>query len=625
MVARARAALYGTVSAAPAFLWDPDLQLMAFVRATRARRGHLARVTVGHSRLRGERLRAALEERSGLSLRFQGDVEAARGDLECGPDACSARVRFPAPDVFVVEQGRWLALPGADGVETVCAALAKERGDALELVARRGDARTDGALVPLLRSRGFVIAYGRAIRAVRRDRLPTPEAAEAVVSARLTQPLLSLPGGMPAEVVGDLRRRADGTTAITELKVSFDDLQLLADDARRNRAAQERARALTAMRPGSDVNVHDLDALIQQVQYRVQALERTSGEERQAVATSLRGLLERAVPLHPRRRDLARLLARVLLEELSAGGAAVSFARAQQGLPGADPAFWALALRHGLALSDRAKLSSELVRAGLVSVGQASEVAGEIAALVRAGTPFDLAEDAALVALQMEASSHPLRPPTDAVRVSELPVPELLESLCMLAELSGIAEQAWVGVHSPVPAGVVTGADLQVVALPGRDVRAVARLDLATCGAAARLGRALARLPAGEWRLHFMLADPTAQSRIAVLLGHASAGRFRLVRADRQAAALSWSRLAQVFVTPLVGLSQGELVIPVVRGMTASNMLGLAEGAFGLACRTERARIRCPVASGARERARRALQAIFSDLLQSDALLFWRG
>jgi hypothetical protein len=384
-----RRALLARVSQAEPLAWIAELGIEAYVSAQLERRsGPSGQITLlWMDAADGASARAELGAHSGLALHWEED--AAR----CGPRECPLRARLLADHVVQIERGPFVPSARA-GVEQQCARMADRSPGAVELSVARSRAFGGFTFSGLpVRASSELHASATGIHVSRVDRMRDPIEAERVLGEGPTADLLLPRSG---SLGSNLRRTRDGAALRTELDLLWEDLELARDDEARLQAAPRAAEALLAEPPpaGAAAPVRREDVLAE-LGYRLERMQRASGEPRKAEAQAARALLERRLERHPEDEGIALLLAELLLSELVEAEPARALAQSFAARPGANRG-WPAIERHAAALTGVEALADALVKHGLLERRRARVVAHEILAQMRAGASYDRAERAAL-------------------------------------------------------------------------------------------------------------------------------------------------------------------------------------------------------------------------------------
>jgi len=384
-----RRALLARVSQAEPLAWIAELRIDAYVSAQLERRsGPSGQVTLlWMQTVDGASARARLAAHSGLALHWEEDASS------CSAFDCPLRARMIGDSVVQIERGPFVPSARA-GVEQQCARMAERSPAAVELSVARSRAFGSFTFSGLpVRASSELHASATGIHVSRVDRMRDPIEAERALGEGPSADLLLPRSG---SLGSNLRRMRDGAAIRTELDLLWEDLELARDDEARLQAAPRAAEALLSEPPAADAGAKvRREDVLAELGYRLERMQRASGEPRKAEAQLARALLERGLERHPEDEGFALLLAELLLTELSDAEASRALAQVFAARPGANRR-WPAIERHAAALTGVEPLADALIRHALVERRRARAVAQQILAQMHAGTSYDHAERTAL-------------------------------------------------------------------------------------------------------------------------------------------------------------------------------------------------------------------------------------
>ena len=618
-VPAARREAFQQLSQADSLAFASSLRIKAFVSARRSRRGRRSgQVMVLLLGVPNDQARGLLSELR-PSLRWTPAAAVGPWDEGCGPGGCPGRVQFLGPGILKIELGPWRAPAGARGVEARCRALLSGHPDALEVSAQRGLRLADSAFstTPLRGSR-VVRASARGLDVLSRDMLASSDAAERFVQVRRSADQLMFEGG---GVFSDVSRRVEDAWVSTRMGVLWEDLELQVEDAARLEQAEQDADSLERLQPFGEIDAGDLVAVLWQLTYRLDHMAHLAGAERRQHALELRGLLERALAVHPAEPRLARPLLDLLLGELEDAQAAAALAGRMHSQVKADTGVdWRQLRRRALGLDSARALAEALVEDGIVGRDAAAVAAEQLTALVARGLEYTRAERAwarsdGLVARAPRLLPLKGEPPT-------LQLSGLLPALLFLRSLGGPT-----GAMSMVlRAGDRGRLEPQLPSGPGylfldRDERPALWLpDVAASDAQRQLAQLLGVL--GWERLEILVERAKGQPPLR-LAGRLEGERWHLEAVDGRSLRVDWALLRAHVFDPMSLPGLRSFRVFARDEAVAQRMIHVASGAFGLRCDRKGKRVRCRAPLGARANVGAALRAAVAPTVSAAAKRLW--
>jgi len=383
---KARAGLLVRISQAEPLAWLADLGVEAYATAQRERRsGPLSRVTLLWLSRVTDAVRAELDARAGIALRWDGQP--------CRGMGCPPRARVLDGHIVRIEHNDYPSIEDA-GAEAQCARMAAQSPSALELSFARSRSLSDELVGVPLRTTSTLTLSAHGVH-VAREALMLSEAESALAYQR----------GMMAEERGftltwlatDLRVERIDSTIHTDFDVLWDDLELAAQDDVRTAAAEREADQRERAELGLDQppDVRSRDGVLAQLAYWLDHAERAAPPERAAQLAAARALLDAACAAQPDDEGLALLRTELLIAELH--DAAAGRALAREGAQRFETrARWQALERRAAALQGEAALASTIAAQRVAPGRQAAAVAREILERVQSGSGYDEAERAVL-------------------------------------------------------------------------------------------------------------------------------------------------------------------------------------------------------------------------------------
>jgi hypothetical protein len=375
------------ISQAEPMAWLADLGVEAYATAQKERRrGPTARVTLLWLTRVSDAVRAALAERAGVALHWDG--QACRGSV-----ACSPRARVVDTHIIRIEHNDFPASDDAGAVGQ-CARMAAQSRSALELSLARSHGLADELVGMPIRTTATIALAAHGVH-VAREAVMLSEAESALAYQR----------GVMAEERGfaltwlatNLRVEQVDSSVHTNFDVLWDDLELAAQDevrtadAQREAAQRERAELAVDQPP----EVRSREGVLAQLAYRLDRAERAVEPERGAQLGAARALLDAACAAHPDDEGLALLRAELSIAELH--DAAAGRALAREGAQRFETrARWQALERRAAALQGESSLASTIAGQKVAPGRQAAAVAREILERVQAGSSYEDAERAVL-------------------------------------------------------------------------------------------------------------------------------------------------------------------------------------------------------------------------------------
>ena len=612
LVASRRRPLVGQIASHAELAWDSQLPASVVVTVGRTdENGHRAQATLMRTTTEPEVVRAQLESRPLVAIRFSG----------CHGSECLA-ARFLNRRTVAVSRGRFPTRT-AVGVEARCLALLRQHPDALEISVSRDDLLLDeggerrGTIETVIRLRGDRMELSR-----RTDR-DSPEAFGVPDTGVLTLGAFGLLGGVLAE---DVEREGRADSAIVRMRFHFDDLELAQGDAQRlARARVEDARARRPLAV-AQVPIHDLATVRAQLRLHEEALSRSDGPARVEAGRQMAELLRRALTLHGDETELSIELARLLLGLLDAPAEALSVIERAM----ANSAYDRDALRP-LRREALAHVSAEgLTDALSEDLGLDRDVAGRLAmdlgALAEGGVGYDVAE---MVGRELSAVAPDgdLGPTRASAR---LPVAALADGFILLAELM-IETPALLLVRGQVraaPLGSLADTSAEdrrtPLLLPLHDARGRAWLagvvHPTDVGRRVRLSRAIAEslLPGRAEFVVYAAAQDAPADEVLHVAGRMEGRFFHPTEGDwiRHG---DWGAIARYVVQPLEGIGSRvfpapELFVTASSGEDVSAIVAAASHEQ-MVCQQDGLVVRCVAARDMPGAARAALLRFAHDRL----------
>jgi hypothetical protein len=195
----------------------------------------------------------------------------------------------------------------------------------------------------------------------------------------------------------DLRVEQVDSALHSDFDVLWDDLALALEDDARARAAEREAdeRAAAQLPLDAPVDLGSREAVLAQLAYRQERVERGDAQEKTSQLNAARALLDAACTARPEDEGLALLRAELVIAQLKDADSGSKLAR-----DGAQrfeaKARWQALARAAAALHGESALAVELVTQKLASRRDASKLAHDIVDRMQHGSDYDAAERAVL-------------------------------------------------------------------------------------------------------------------------------------------------------------------------------------------------------------------------------------
>jgi hypothetical protein len=543
---------------------------------------------------------------------------------ECRTEGCRHAFVGRVVDARTVAltRGTW-PTEAAAGMETRCAALAREQPGAVEVFVGRDHLLLPGqdAFMPerterVLRARRPFLAVSTT------EHFRSEEARRHAVRSAANQAERELRTRAQRAWWEASRRRV-----AVELRLSWEDLRLVAaaeDRVRRARRGEHPRRVPT---PVDDVDVSNLGAARYQVDLREERLAESYGAAHRRQAASLRRLLERVVARHPDELDLAMRLGRLLVGDLAAGDAAAKLAQEviAQGPPRVER--WRMLGREAQALRGVQPLAGALVRDGLAEGADALPIAAELVRLTRRGIAYERAERAVRGVRGTRQALDAQRP--RSVGAASLPWSSFVEAMVTLARLGGVHDAALRPIEVVVWPAFVTSATESVVRVETGPRQALfLRADPGEEDRLRALGEALEdAMGEGPVEVAVVLrsVDGDRADRVLGFRGRGAGDAFVLEGARGAAARVAYGRVQRYLATPLAVLGgvmypPPELTLETPSRSVAEHLAELQPAGSSVECRIEGATLTCvPPAFGDRQAMRVLVERFAADRLAEEA------
>jgi hypothetical protein len=611
--------VYGPLSQGHPLAFLPDAPFVAVARGRVARPdGRVDEIAFVRTSADRTTVRRFLEERSGVYLTWpdQGSV-GERGRYQA---------RFLDEHTLAIGRGD---LPDSSrvGAEARCLSLASRFRGALEVSSAPGE--TD--ILPGVMAAPGRIEYRASIDGehLTRIRVATFPRREEPDSRMLwsEDPVL---GWLPLGLVAESREtRTEGRRIVERTRLSFQDLFLAAEDARRREAAiQDDARA-RGPHPVEEIDVENLGVVNEEVRMWKQQID-LPGAAGPRARRELSRLLEAAIAAHPRETELRAELFDVLARHVGDFVRAAEVASAAIADGVGDAMVFAQLRREAYARSDASRLPGALIADSIVPRREAVEAANAIRAAVLDGADYAFAEGAWIAGRALMRRAY--RGPARRVASAHLDLAGLIEAIGILVDAADVGGAMWVaveGVRRPWGIARFDAEDAPRIAL---DVGRSVLIGAASTNGDARL-TALAHSLAdsvspGPIVLSFLVvpfnadvANPVAWGRIEGVLAN---DVLSVERIAGPSAAVDWGRVGRLIVGPLAA-SQGrvfpapEVVIEADTGVEAEAILALSDLTAFVLCRRSDTRLTCRTAPGREDALGEFLAEIGHELLAMEA------
>lgn len=628
LLPQARRSLFVRLSQSDPLPWVASAPVAAFASADRvAPDGRRSSVALVRTTADPATVRRWIEQHAPLRIRFD-----ARSPGVDGTRAFAAR--FIDRDTLRLQLGAWPVTDSdGPGAEARCVELARRFPDAAEVASRHGEVVVLGAAAHLPRRTDVVVVAD--VSAVTLTRYVHMTSAQQAEDRRLEladiEPFtFSMMGDLYPERIDHVRQRH---VLSSRMRIRWEDLVLAAQDQRRMAAALvEDERRREPQQPG-EVDVTNLAVAHEQIALWTQRVASSRGALRRASAARLRALLERTVAAHPAELELSRQLARVLIDELDDGEAAVVVVDRVLSRQPADPEGWRVLRREAFAARGVEPLAPVLEEDGLVPRGDARRAAADLVALRRQGVDYEFAEGVWVAAQVVEARADRLR--MRDVASARLPLDSYMETLAELADIASGREGPaalyvlargersthhllWNPDTSPVVEVGDAGGDRRLVGVASTGdarVRAMGR-SLSDGFVLGPIELAVFVVPIG--------GSPSRPELVLRLGGTLEVDALVLERASGGAARVDWREVARLLAEPLAALEPRVFPPPELEMSLANERegrrldeLAMAHGAVH--CTRTDHRIRCTSSPEAPSAAREVLRRFVRERLAGAA------
>jgi hypothetical protein len=299
LLARGLGAIYGPISQADVWVWQPGPLLVAYAQATWKRGGQKRWLTLLRFSAEQPAMRAWLTERAGLDLHWESSDAVG-----CSADRCPTLARFI--DAHTLQLVRGAARSGTldPKPRSACAHLLREHSAAFEVSFRREESLFIDAASDLpLHTSAWTQATPAGVVVQREELMADSAAAERALER---DPCRELWGAGSAAVDAACERTRQDVLVHTSARLRWDDLRLRRDDDARHALAQRYAAALERARPDSAIDWSNLDELFKELSVRRTLLE-TSGADPRPTALELLRSVKRGLDLYPNEPRLMKL------------------------------------------------------------------------------------------------------------------------------------------------------------------------------------------------------------------------------------------------------------------------------------------------------------------------------
>lgn len=609
---------------AEALAWEHGAPIVAAASASRTYSTG-ERVWVGLLRISSspEEARRWLAEDAPVRVAWRGEPSF------CDGSSC-LRASFVDRRTIRLEQGTWPSST-RPGAERRCTTLASVLPDAIEIsVEGPRAAMTD--LLAVAPRRVETLVFARRAHLVVERRSLMRSSREAFERA-LEEAQLGI--GLAGVLADDVDRRRRGVLVESRARIVWEDLELLLEDEQRIRRARLEEAEERQPAPVDAVDVSDLRSVRQQVRIRLEAVDALRGGARDVAVQELTRLLLRAHGAHPGEEEIARLLARFLLDPTGSPARARALADEMLARPDADRAHWARVRREASALLGPDALAAQLRADSLVPPRLAARAAADLARLRAAGVDFAHAEGVWIAASSIaeRAERARMRPIAEA----DLPVVAVPESLVWLLEESaardGEPSEAYLLVRAAPAASLPEWDPLGPSLLEMHDAAGRALLVGAAMaddqGRLHGLGRLLATHVAdGSIELIVAVAPAESASRRATRLirvaGRVQGESLVLDRAAGPAAQIAWENVARYLARPSSLLSSRvfpppDVVLEAESEQVAERLRDLTMGERDMHCNLDGRRLVCSPPADDASAAFRAVRRVAADRLATEA------
>jgi hypothetical protein len=303
LLARGLGAVYGPISQAEVWVWQPGPQLVAYAQATWKRGGHKRWLTLLRFAAEQAAMRAWLTQRAGLDLHWESPDAVG-----CSADRCPTLARFIDPHTLQLVRGAARGGSADPKPRSPCAHLLRKHSAAFEVSFRREESLfVDAASDLPLHTSAWTEATPAGVVFQREELMADSAAAERALER---DPCRELWGAGSAAVDAACERTRQDVLVHTSARIRWDDLRLRRDDDARHALAQRYAAALERAHPDSAIVWSNLDELLKELSVRRTLLETSAADPRPSALELLR-VAKKGLDLYPNEPRLIKLSAEI--------------------------------------------------------------------------------------------------------------------------------------------------------------------------------------------------------------------------------------------------------------------------------------------------------------------------